>query len=332
MTTRVYLLNPELILGKPGNHSSSCYIEIKSCFESHANEGYALTTSLEKADFILAAIQGFSYGAGLEKLKRHNIYKKHKTKLFVYSPDDNQVPAIRGLYPSISNYYIKKRWALPCHYISNHIRKFNFKPNFSSKDILCSFVGSSRTHSIREKILTISHPEFFLLDSARDLAPDAFWWDSGNKEELFNIFHESTARSLFVICPRGLSPSSIRLYEAMEAGCAPIIVSDDIQLPIGPDWEKFSIKVQEHDVFSIPYIVERMRENAPAMGALARRAWEDYFSPQATAGNLINSCHQLRRRAYAKPMQLSLEEALKPQILKSRLKTRIGDLISNKIQ
>ena len=44
-----------------------------------------------------------------------------------------------------------------------------------------------------------------------------------NEEEYIRVLEES----IFCICPSGSGPNSIRLWEAVEFGCIPVIISDD---------------------------------------------------------------------------------------------------------
>ena len=51
-----------------------------------------------------------------------------------------------------------------------------------------------------------------------------------------------------MLCPRGQGTSSIRLFEAMRMGIAPVIISDKWIGPKGPEWESFAVFVKEKDI------------------------------------------------------------------------------------
>ena len=51
-----------------------------------------------------------------------------------------------------------------------------------------------------------------------------------------------------MICPRGWGSSSIRLFEVMEMGRVPVIISD-AWVNEAPKWADFSVRVSEADVF-----------------------------------------------------------------------------------
>lgn len=316
----VHLLPPSEVVAGILTMSRACHEQLQSAFACQHATVHRLTDSPDEADIIIAAVQNCGFGPCFEKLRCHEIYHRHARKLIVYCPDDNQFPALRGLYPSIRKHWVGRGWALPAHYISSHIRKFHFRENETrKKDVLFSFVGSSRTHPVRERILSLRHPGGVLVDS--NPRTDAQrWWEKQNREDLFATFRDVTGRSRFVICPRGESPSSIRLFEAMEAGAVPVVVSDAIQLPHGPAWGDFSIRVPERKVDSIPGVVESFRDKAAAMGRAARAAWEQYFSDAATAATVVWWALQLVRTNSSRPLALRCAEYSSLRRLRAKIR------------
>ena len=51
----------------------------------------------------------------------------------------------------------------------------------------------------------------------------------------------------FVLCPRGRGSNSIRFFEALNFGKIPILISDDVKLPLRSkiDYSEFCIEIQE---------------------------------------------------------------------------------------
>ena len=86
------------------------------------------------------------------------------------------------------------------------------------------------------------------------------------------------------------------MFEALEAGAVPVIVADDLELPVGPKWEEFSLRVPEQDIEDVPQLVERLQDEAAEMGSAARRAWEDYFSPESTANSFVGWARHISPR------------------------------------
>jgi hypothetical protein len=320
---RVYLLPPDQVVDPVPPLSAACYEEIRGLFPIQAATAHTLVPDPDAADLVLAPIQFTGYGPCFERLRRSPAYRRHAHKLVVYCPDDNQFPALRGLYPAAPRRWVARGWAMPAHYVSAHIQKFRFVADeLRSKDVLFSFVGS-RTHPVRERILRLQHPGVVVIDST-PTGKARYWWEGPNKDRFFATFRDVTRRSQFVICPRGISPSSIRLFEAMEAATVPVIVADDLELPRGPTWELFSVRVREREVDTIPALIDRIKDRAAEMGWAARRAWKAYFSERATVGTLVLWARLLLPRPHRRPVALRVAEYLSPRRIRAKLRHGVG--------
>ena len=109
-------------------------------------------------------------------------------------------------------------------------------------------------------------------------------------------YAELCKASKFVLCPRGLSVSSIRLFETMRMGRVPVILADGWVAPEGPRWEKFSIRIPESEFAQIPRLLECRESEAIAMGELARREWEEWFSDDVLFHRLVELCLDIKRK------------------------------------
>jgi hypothetical protein len=92
--------------------------------------------------------------------------------------------------------------------------------------------------------------------------------------------------SKFILCPRGMCPSSVRLFETMKAGRVPVVISDEWVPPPEVPWREFAIVVRESDVAMIPSILAREEATFPERAAAARRAWERWFAKDVLAGTI----------------------------------------------
>jgi hypothetical protein len=108
---------------------------------------------------------------------------------------------------------------------------------------------------------------------------------------------EITARSRYVLCPRGTGSSSERLFEIMEMGLVPVILSDGWVPPRGPAWQDFSVTVPERHVRQLVPILEEYGERWKEMGHHARHAWLDWFSPPKQFNYVVDSCADIMRTA-----------------------------------
>jgi hypothetical protein len=91
-----------------------------------------------------------------------------------------------------------------------------------------SFVGSFGTHRCRRKLL-------------EDLGDRPGWILMANVD--IKTFEMCMNDSIFALTPRGYGPTSYRLYEAIQMGCIPVYVGDDLWLPYTEeiDWNSFCI-------------------------------------------------------------------------------------------
>ena len=88
-------------------------------------------------------------------------------------------------------------------------------------------------------------------------------------------------QSLFVLCPKGWSPSSYRVFETMALGRCPVIISDDWVPITGVDWERCAIVCPESELDELPERLWAMRWDAKELGRNARQIWLDNFSPRS---------------------------------------------------
>ena len=288
---KVYILNPELICPEVETHQRACYDEIMTAAALDRHHRHERVTSPEEADMILAPIQSDGLGLDYGLLKASSFYKQHKARIIAYTPFDFAYPTIPGIYVAATPYWAARGWVCGAHYASTHIRRHDFDLTIPAarKDLLFSFVGSTYTHLVREEIMRLQHARSFLFDSSPRVR-DLTWYerDPQSVEALYTQFKEVFGRTKFALCPRGYSASSMRLFEAMQAGCVPVLISDHIVLPKGPDWESFCVRIPEKEVASVPAALEAIEERFEVMAPLARAAWEQYFSPESTFESLVN--------------------------------------------
>jgi hypothetical protein len=58
--------------------------------------------------------------------------------------------------------------------------------------------------------------------------------------------------SVFSLCPRGSSPSSVRFWESLQAGAIPILISDNWILPEW-DWKNTILRIPEENITHMTY-------------------------------------------------------------------------------
>lgn len=104
-------------------------------------------------------------------------------------------------------------------------------PQNKTKDIFCSFVGRFENHNIRGRLKE-------LFENDKD-----FYF---NSRVSVDTFCDITARSKFVLCPRGYGYNSFRISEALQYGSIPVYISDIFTMPFGI--EDYFVKVYDFQV------------------------------------------------------------------------------------
>lgn len=252
---------------------------------------HTLAVSPDDADIILFADSGSSTQSDIRK---HNLSREFSDKIFVYSTHDRDIPVLPGVYTCA-----EKRW-----YVRSHMRAgFYIKvidhdwiqPTPIDKDAryLFSFCGAVDTHPIRRRIGNLRSNRSLVRDTSKDEGRG--FGKSADTYRQWQADYSQTLRdSVFVLCPRGVAPSSYRIFEAMKAGRVPVIVADAWVPPAGPNWGEFSLQVSEARLEELPNILKRVSDGAPEMGLRARRAWEEWFSAEQAFQTIAGWCLEIK--------------------------------------
>jgi len=128
---------------------------------------------------------------------------------------------------------------------------------FHHKDFLASFIGTTTTHPLRQKLSTYISNKKDIYYFSRDK------WSEGVMEEDKSRFMEMTMRSKFCLAPRGYGRSSFRFFEAMLMDVIPVYFWNDIEwLPYKDilDYSKFSISICQNDIENVDETMRRISE------------------------------------------------------------------------
>lgn len=246
------------------------------------------------ADLILFVETSGAGGYYFERVRRHPVYRQFRSKSYLFSSTDRIVPFLPGVYASVERRWYWPSWTRSGHYLGVHERQGLEYEADARPSLLFSFVGAAATHPVRRSIIGLQCPDALLIDgSAEADAVRRGERQALSPEEFAGRYARSVRDSSFVLCPRGGGSSTFRLFETMMLGRVPVIVSDQWVPPIGPDWDTFSVRVGESEVEIIPALLERRQDDAAAMGAAAREAWLDWFSPSASFHRSVEWCLDL---------------------------------------
>ena len=215
---------------------------------------------------------GARFPSYIATLENEPLVKAHGRKLAVVNCDDLARGFLPGLYASLTprNFDPALHRAAAYPYVYNRVE--DFAGAQAAPEYLFSFTGSLRSHPVRRRLYQLHAGAEGVLMRVADVAFHA------HTEAQKRQYVEDMLASLFVLCPRGWSPASYRLFEAMQLGRCPVIISDDWMPIEGVDWTACAIRIREKDIAALPAILSRRRSEAEILGAAARAAWEACFS------------------------------------------------------
>jgi len=105
----------------------------------------------------------------------------------------------------------------PCVEKHNYIPVENRKYHFS-------FMGSFHTHSLRPQLQRVSGKGVLIENTGQ------WHFQKKDREQQTKRYVDVLCDTKFALCPPGTGPSTIRLYEAMAAGCVPVVFND-VKIP-----------------------------------------------------------------------------------------------------
>lgn len=286
---------------------------------------HELVSSPSSADLIL--FFGYSPFAP-QNLLEHELYRSFPEKCAVYCEEDLYLPLLPGVFCSavrgestragrVFNYIYVSR--------NNHYRNqyLDGSPRGEpaavpvKKRYLFTFLGAS-TSILRKRLFNIDYSRSDVLIENTS----KYWhWDDSQPDRFVRQRHyaETIAASHFVLCPRGAGAGSMRFFEVMEQGVAPVLLSDNYELPPGPAWDKFLLRVRERDITRLPAILGPHVKESAERGRMAQEAYFDYFSVEREFDNIVNLAalslqHGLPSEAYFRERQPSMIRQFKRKI------------------
>ena len=270
-----------------------------SWLRRHARSGLEyLVEQPEQADIILFVEQFQANDLFFRKVHENEYFKRWSQKCLLYHSSDEAVAFCRVITPSNSQRLWGRKNRRTFHYIARHCENETINaavPGEWNPKFLYSFQGAGYTHVVRRQLMKGRHVDSFILDNG-NLTHHTV--PSNSRRAFETSFVDVLQASQFVLCPRGIGVCSYRLFETMQMGRVPVIISDDwIPVPDLP-WEECSITIKESQIESIPDILQERRKDAQEMGVMARKIWEQYFSPQVSLTQLIRAAEELSHRSY----------------------------------
>lgn len=267
-------------------HWASPYFALRRAFTEAKSSEWQLVESPDAADLILVCPRARNPVFPIEVF-REGIAWKHRQKCVVISTDDSPTITHKGFYTSLragatrspllrGGFYPLVTYATPDE-------AFPLEQNFR---YLFSFLGSFATHPVRRHIGALAAGDWldkggrFLISDTGGSPPAG----AQNRGPQFRQgYLDALRESKFILCPRGMCPSSVRLFETMKAHRVPVVISDEWVRPPEIPWDRFAIVVKEKDAQNIPRILESEEDSFPQRAELARQVWALRFGPNVLA-------------------------------------------------
>lgn len=257
---------------------------------------YSLTDEIKKHsvcnDPDLADVIAFigSSKANFFDITSSALYKKNKNKSVIFYSGDRAIPILPGVYTCLKNSQdVRCRKSLLAGF---YLRvtdndSLDIDENINKAKYLFSFMGSAKNHPVRKQICALKSSRSYLRDSSVDARQQDDGINGENKDRGI-LYCGAMTDSKFILCPRGIGVSSWRLFETMRAGRVPVIISDDWIAPNGPRWNKFSIRIKENEVQTIPAVLEENEHRAVELGAIARKEWKYWYSKERVFTTVVD--------------------------------------------
>ena len=253
-----------------------------------------LVESQREADIIIYPMPPWPDPAAPDRLARLRLGDLRR--IFVFSQSDFPFPWAPGMYASLPASRARAGAAGGFYVAPNHRGDDMLTDELEAargvtRDLLWSFIGTMSNAAVRKRLGEVADPESVVRNTQHFSNHVRWIRDANNPErrEAHRTYAKTLGRSMFVACPRGRGPGSMRLFEAMQAGRCPVILSDDWLAPPFIDWSSCSIQVPEARVRELPAILRARSDDADRLGRAAREVWEEYFSPERQLPTLIRA-------------------------------------------
>ena len=271
-----------------------------------------------------------SFGLDPHYLLEHPLYRAYPDKCAVYTEDDNYLPLVPGVYCSATKDESARAGRVFSYsYVSASGRYSNpYVTDIGmAKTLLFSFQGGS-TSLLRKRMFNL---RFNRSDVLIENTSTYYHWDvtQPNRDERQRRYAETVAKSHFVLCPRGAGAGSIRLFEVMRAGVAPVLISDEYLLPAHVPWDTFLIRIAERDIACLPKLLEPYMNSAAERGRLARQAWLDYFSPEKEFDAIVAAAY--RALHHGLPAEADFRRRQRALIARAEQKRKLRSFARNAV-
>src|SRR5262245_24627927 len=231
-----------------------------------------------EADFILLferwSTKFSNYAA---ELRQDPTFAQYKAKIVCINEDDAGRGFLAGCYTSLTKHNLSPRIHRAIPFLQHYnglLKSDTLGSELTRLRYLFSFRGATLTNPIRRELFK----RFGSFPGAKFVRVDKSFGKHGLQDLVDYV--QDILESKFVLCPAGWSPQTIRLFETMQLGRCPVIISDQWVPIAGIDWGTFAVIVPEREIKSLPKILAAREAEAAELGTRARTVWEKEFGPE----------------------------------------------------
>ncbi len=207
---------------------------------------------------------------------------------------------------------------------NEHLEAFANERDTEMKFLL-SFRGSA-SHPLRRKLFeSTTLAKLGPITEIRDR-----WFDHTESEK--ESYCREILESKFVLCPRGIATSSVRMYEVMQLGRVPVVLSDDWVRPPGPDWQSAVVFSPESDVNQLADRLIEFEHRFEAMSKNARTVWNEWFSPKMRFSRILQSLYALKQSRPSNHDERSLQSIWSSHAFKKQHGFLLSQRIARKMR
>lgn len=272
------------------------YEHVMKLHDLAREKGHHLASDPAKADIIL--LTDSNDDDLFLALRKNALVKRYPEKVFTIYEGDFPQRFLPGIYTSMPQSICNLgRFATGSYSycFAKHGNTVDLLKNKTRPgEIFFSFVGRGRA-SIRQQLFKL---KFNRTDIVIEDSSHFNYFTSQTNQQLEQQMHylDVSTKSRFMLCPRGQGTSSIRMFEAMQMGIAPVIISDKWIRPGGIDWDNFCVFVKEKDITRLPELLAPYDSRWREMGQLARAAWDKYYCAENEFNYIVDSLAEIKSR------------------------------------
>lgn len=266
-------------------------------------EGIEFVSAPDAADIVVVFEQfSFKLWNYRDALMADPLVREFASQVFTVNYDDLGRGYLPGCYTSLTTRNFDARIHRACSYPKTYnALASSARPAANGFAHLFSFRGTVASHPVRRAIVR----RLSNTPGANITPIDTPFYQHTDAQK--RSYADEICQSAFVLCPRGWSPSTYRLFEVMALGRCPVIISDAWVPVRGVDWTECSLRVRESDVARIPDILAARVGDAERLGANAALAWDSVFSNESKNRHYMRSLIELWETAQSAP-SVSLSE------------------------